>query len=83
MRQLTVDVFSTLDGYGSGGPRSEPYYGYGGPGLLEWIQHQLAEHHVMLMGATTYRLLAEIVAAGDDPPFLGWPSFPSWCSPRP
>jgi CubicO group peptidase (beta-lactamase class C family) len=33
------------------------------------INQQLAEHHIMLMGATTYRLMAEIVAAGDDPTF--------------
>jgi hypothetical protein len=30
---------------------------------------QLAEEHVVLMGATSYRLMAEIVANGDDPTF--------------
>jgi dihydrofolate reductase len=69
VRQLQVDMFSTVDGYGSGGPRSAPYWGYGGPGLFEWIHAQLAEEHVMLMGATTYRLMSEIVANGDDPTF--------------
>jgi dihydrofolate reductase len=34
---------------------------------LEWIHSQLAEDHVMLMGATTYRLMSEIVATGEDP----------------
>jgi dihydrofolate reductase len=46
-----------------------PYWGYGAPGLFEWIHGQLAEDHVMLMGATTYRVLSEIVATGDDPTF--------------
>jgi dihydrofolate reductase len=69
MRQLTVDLFSTVDGYGSGGPNTPPYRGYGAPGLFEWIHEQLAESHVMLMGANTYRLLSEIVATGDDPTF--------------
>jgi dihydrofolate reductase len=69
VRELRVDVFSTVDGYGGGGPRSAPYWGYGGPGLFEWMHGQLAEEHVMLMGATTYRLMSEIVANGDDPTF--------------
>lgn len=69
MRQLTVDMFSTVDGYGSSDPPSAPYWGYGAPGLFEWIHGQLAEHHIMLMGATTYRLMSEIVATGDDPTF--------------
>jgi dihydrofolate reductase len=62
-------MFSTVDGYGGGGPRPAPYWGYGGPGLLEWIHAQLAEEHVMLMGATTYRQMSEIVANGEDPTF--------------
>jgi dihydrofolate reductase len=70
MRQLTVDMFSTVDGYGGpSGPRSAPYWGYGSPGLFEWIHGQLAEDHIMLMGATTYRVLSEIVATGEDPTF--------------
>lgn len=70
MRELQVDMFSTLDGFGSSRPpRTEPYWGYGAPGLFEWIHAQLAEEHVMLMGATSYRLMAEIVANGDDPTF--------------
>ncbi|MFI7131970.1 dihydrofolate reductase family protein [Nonomuraea sp. NPDC050153] len=69
MRELMVDMFSTLDGYGGGGPRSAPYWGYGTPGLFEWLHAQLAEEHVMLMGATTYRQMSEIVTKGDDPTF--------------
>ncbi|SMD25646.1 dihydrofolate reductase family protein [Kibdelosporangium aridum] len=69
MRELQVDMFSTVDGFGSGGPRSAPYWGYGGPGLYEWMHAQLAEDHVMVMGATSYRLMSDIVATGDDPTF--------------
>lgn len=69
MRELMVDMFSTVDGYGSGGPQSAPYWGYGAPGLFEWMHGQLAEEHVMLMGATSYRQMSEIVANGEDPTF--------------
>ncbi|NKZ08333.1 dihydrofolate reductase family protein [Actinomadura latina] len=69
MRELRVDVFSTVDGYGGGGPRPVAYWGYDGPGLSGWINAQLAEDHVMLMGATTYRQMSEVVASGDAPSF--------------
>lgn len=69
MRELMVDMFSTVDGFGGPGPRPAPYWGYGGPGLDAWMHADLAEEHVMLMGATTYRQMSEIVAAGDDPTF--------------
>ncbi|NMH98754.1 hypothetical protein [Pseudonocardia acidicola] len=51
------------------GPRSAPYRGSGAPGPFEWMHPQLAEEHVVLMGATSYRLMSEIVANGDDPTF--------------
>ncbi|MFB4310466.1 dihydrofolate reductase family protein [Actinomadura sp. GTD37] len=69
MRELRVDMFSTVDGFGGGGPRPAAYWGYDGPGLSGWIAAQAAEEHVMLMGATTYRQMSEIVATGDDPSF--------------
>jgi hypothetical protein len=69
MRELSVEMFSTIDGDGSGSPGTPPYWRYGAPGLFEWINEQLAEDHVTLMGATTYRLMAEVVATGDDPTF--------------
>jgi dihydrofolate reductase len=76
MRELRVDVFSTVDGYGGGGPRPAAYWGYDGPGLYDWINAQLAEEHVMLMGATTYREMSEIVANGDDPSFARMAELP-------
>jgi len=66
VRQLTVDLFSTVDGFAKG--RNSPaFFGYGGPGLDAWIGEQLATPHVVLMGSNTYRGLAEIAAAGADP----------------
>jgi hypothetical protein len=53
VRELRVDMFSTVDGYGGSNPPDAPYWGYGAPGLFEWIHGVLAEDHVMLMGATT------------------------------
>jgi dihydrofolate reductase len=76
MRELTVDMFSTVDGYGGGGPQAAPYWGYGGPGLEAWVEAQLAVEHVMLMGATTYRAMAEIVQQEDDPSFAPMAELP-------
>ncbi|MDW5326546.1 dihydrofolate reductase family protein [Plantactinospora sp. KLBMP9567] len=65
MRELTVDLFSTVDGWLRG--RDSPaYFGYDGPDLQAWIDEQSARPQVMLMGANTYRALAEY-SGGDDP----------------
>lgn len=77
MRELRVDMFSTLDGFGSSSDPDTPgYWGYDAPGLFDWINAQLAEEHVMLMGATTYRVMSEIVATGDDPTFARMAELP-------
>ncbi len=69
MRELIVDMFSTLDGFGDGGPQPAAYWGYDGPGLQAWVERKLAEDHVIVMGATSYRMMSEIVQEGDDPSF--------------
>lgn len=63
----TVDVFSSLDGFGgvSGGDWGG-YWGKQGPELLE---HRLAEYRPeqrMIFGANTYRLFAQMLAAGTE-----------------
>jgi dihydrofolate reductase len=68
VRQLRVDMFSSVDGFSGPGPSRAPFWGFGGPDLDEWINAQLAEDHIMLMGANTYRQLAEIAAAGHAGP---------------
>lgn len=76
MRELMVDLFSTLDGFGGGGPQAAPYWGYDGPGLQQWVEAQVAEDHVMVMGARTYRAMAEVVGQGDDPSFARMTELP-------
>ena len=68
MGTLSVDYFTSLDGY-AGADGMEGYFGLGGPGMFDWINEQLERDHVMLMGANTYRVMAEIVESGDDPTF--------------
>jgi dihydrofolate reductase len=68
MRELIIDSFSTVDGWGFG-EKSPAYFGLMGPDLEAWINERLAEPHVMVMGSNSYRAMAEIVASGDDPTF--------------
>ena len=68
MREVIVDSFSTVDGWGFG-RKSSAYFGLLGPDLEAWINERLAEPHVMVMGSNTYRAMAEIIATGDDPTF--------------
>ena len=68
MRELIVDSFSTVDGWGFG-RTSSAYFGMLGPDLEAWIDERLAEPHVMVMGSNSYRAMAEITATGDDPTF--------------
>ena len=68
MSTLTIDLFSSLDGFGEaeGWPG---YYGKEGPEFMAWLKEKLAEDQVMVMGANTYRMMSQIVAEDDDPTF--------------
>jgi dihydrofolate reductase len=66
MRELTVDLFITVDGFAQGA-RSPAFFGYPGPDLDAWIGEQLGAPHVTLMGANTYRAMSQIAATGEDP----------------
>ena len=79
MRQLTVDLFCTVDGW-LRGRNSPAYFGYDGPDLRAWIDDQVARPQVILMGSNTYRALVQFAAAGDDPTSKRWTSCPRWCS---
>jgi len=67
----TFDIFSTIDGFGSYAPPGDwgGYWGKQGPELLE---HRLATYggeQRMVLGANTYRMFAQMLAAsseGDD-----------------
>ena len=65
----TWDVFSTLDGYGSYGEDGDwgGYWGKQGPELLEHRAAQFGTEQRIVYGATTFREVASIMVAGDDP----------------
>lgn len=67
-RTLSVELFSTVDGFASGS-EAEGYFGMYGPDLEAWINEQLADDHVMVMGRKTYVEMAEIVATVEDQSF--------------
>jgi dihydrofolate reductase len=63
MRTLTVDFIISLDGYAA----AEGWPGLWGmpvPEYLAWLETQ--EKHTALMGATTYRMFAGMVAQSPD-----------------
>jgi dihydrofolate reductase len=64
--ELTADLFVSADGYALG-ENAGPYFGYGGPDLDGWIEAQLAEPHLDLMGRITYEALAAMSAGSGDP----------------
>jgi dihydrofolate reductase len=68
MSTLTIDLFTSLDGF-AGADGWPGYYGKEGPELMAWLEEKLAEDHVIVMGANTYREMSRIVAEHDDPTF--------------
>jgi dihydrofolate reductase len=63
--ELTADLFVSADGYALG-VNTGAYFGYGGPELDRWIETQLSQPHLDVMGRVTYEALAA-VSAGSDP----------------
>ncbi len=68
MGTLTIDLFTSLDGF-AGAENWPGYWGKEGPELMGWLEQKLAEDHVIVMGANTYRTMSQIVAEHDDPTF--------------
>jgi dihydrofolate reductase len=69
MATYTVDLFTTLDGFGSG---PVAYWGKEGPELVEWHTRTFfaGAGETLVFGANTYRLMARFAAArGGDPDF--------------
>lgn len=64
MRTLTVDFICSLDGYGSavGWPG---WWGMESPEYLDWLESSPDKDDPLLMGATTYRVMAELTAGGE------------------
>lgn len=65
MQTLTVDFIISLDGYGAaeGWPG---WWGLEGPEYLDWLEQLPEQDHPILMGATTYRLMSELTAGGEE-----------------
>lgn len=64
MPELLVDFITSLDGYASaqGWPG---WWGLEGPEYLTWLDEQPEADYTVLMGATTYRLMAGLAAANE------------------
>ncbi|GAA2477397.1 dihydrofolate reductase family protein [Terrabacter carboxydivorans] len=63
MQELLVDFIASLGGYGAaeGWPG---WWGLEGPEYLAWLQQQ-SDDSIVLMGATTYRLMSELASGGE------------------
>jgi dihydrofolate reductase len=66
MRELTADMFVSLDGFAAGADGGQSWtFGYFGPQFAEFAQQVLAEPQTMIMGRATYEIMAR-----------SWPSSP-------
>jgi dihydrofolate reductase len=62
----TFDVFSSLDGFGSATGNWTGYWGKQGPELLDHRLALYAEEQRMVLGATTYREFAQMLAESTE-----------------
>ena len=62
----TFDVFSSLDGFGAASGNWTGYWGKQGPELLARRLALYSEEQRMVVGATTYRAYAQMLAASDE-----------------
>lgn len=62
--ELVVDFISSFDGYAAA-DRWPGWWGLEGPEYLGWLADHPEADSLVLMGATTYRLMSGLVAAGE------------------
>ena len=64
MPELLIDFITSLDGYGAadGWPG---WWGLEGPEYLAWLGEQPEADYLVLMGATTYRVMSGLAAEGE------------------
>ncbi|HEV2272297.1 MAG TPA: dihydrofolate reductase family protein [Steroidobacteraceae bacterium] len=76
MRELSADLFVSIDGCASGA--DEPaYFGCNGPELGTWVRSELARPQVILMGRVTYEALSSIATSPSaDKDTLGMTNVP-------
>ena len=65
MRELTADLFVSLDGFASGASEAA-FFGYFGTDLGKWISENLQRPQLLIMGRVTYEALAQFSPAGVD-----------------
>jgi dihydrofolate reductase len=65
MAELLVDFITSLDGYASaeGWPG---WWGLEGPEYLAWLEASPEAGWTVLLGATTYRLMSQFAASGEE-----------------
>lgn len=68
MRELTADMFVSLDGFAAGPDGGQSWtFGYFDPQFAAYVQRVLAEPQIMLMGRVTYEIMARSWASSPDP----------------
>jgi dihydrofolate reductase len=75
MRELTADLFISLDGFASG-VNQPPFFGYFGSELGKWVRDHLNQPQIIIMGRVTYQTLAGISASARDDANLRMSSLP-------
>ena len=65
MRELTADLFVSLDGFASG-VNQPAYFGYFGQDLGKWVHDNLEQPQVTIMGRVTYAALAQFSVSATD-----------------
>jgi len=65
VRELTADLFVSMDGFGSG-INEPPFFGYLGEDLSEWIKENLEKPQMLIMGRVTYAALAQFAIDSTD-----------------
>ena len=65
MKELTADLFVSLDGFASG-VNEPPFFGYFGDDLSAWIKENLDKPQTLIMGRVTYAALAQFAIGSTD-----------------
>ena len=65
LRELTADLFVSLDGFASGANEAA-FFGYLGEDLGKWISENLQHPQLLIMGRITYEALAQFSPAATD-----------------
>ena len=68
MRELTADMFVSLDGFAAGADGGQDWtFGYFGPQFAGFAQQVLAQPQIMIMGRVTYEIMARSWPSSSGP----------------